>query len=57
MRSGSRELLAALLLFAGGAGIAYGAWLRDHWVGFIVGGILLIVWTLFVVVDFPGERR
>jgi hypothetical protein len=32
-------------------------WLREHWAGFATGGVLLIVWTLFVVVDFQDTSR
>jgi hypothetical protein len=51
-----RTLLAALLLLAGVAAITYGVWLREQWIGYATGGILLIVWTLFVVVDFQDDR-
>lgn len=46
-----------MLMLAGAAGIAYGAWLYYQPLGWITGGLLLIVWVLFVVVDFPETER
>jgi hypothetical protein len=54
---GIRLVICALLLGVAFAAITYGSWMLSPGAGWIVGGVMGVVWTALFVVDFatPDE--